>query len=571
VLLLALGLAFVLRAWGLAYGLPHVYNPDEVAILSRALSLADRGLNPGNFVYPSLYFYLLAALTGAVYIGQWLTGAAASLDAFQRAFWTDPSSIYLAARALSVAAGVATVAMTYVLARAVAGRTAAGAAALLLAVAYVPVRDAHMIKHDVIATLLFTLVVWQSRRVWQRGRLVDYALAGGLAGVTLAFHYYGIVAVVPVAAAAILRAGGLPALARDRGVLVAAGAWALAFAALSPYVLLDAGTAARDIAQNRQIIVDRARETFGLLGAGREQARLMIVQGAGAPMVIAALAGAVMLGRRSWREAVWLFALPAAFALLLTQTWPYGRLQNALYPFVAIAAAIGIQGVTSLVSSISGTAMATSRTFPARLTRQFLLVVCAAIPLWHSVLMNRLMTREDTRTEARRWIEANVPDGAGVAVQPYSVPLETSRDWQLATLGQAGPREPMGSRARGLLARAPYPAPAYRLVILGSGGLDRDKRFLASDAILAAPGVSELRRAGVAYVVLKRMSADEPDPLRDRIAPDGALLYRAWPFDDPAATAPAQLPDHDLRPSRTTRQPGPIVEVWRIAPGGHER
>ena len=552
VLLGSLGAALALRVWGLTYGLPQVYNPDEVAILSRALSLAEKGLNPGNFVYPSLYFYLLAGVVGLLYIGQWLSGAAASMDAFQRAFWTDPSAVYLAARWLSVVAGVATVGVTYALARAVGSRLAGGIAATLLAVAYVPVRDAHMIKHDVIAALLFAVVVWRSRALWMRGQSTDYALTGALAGLAFAFHYYGIVALVPVAVAALLRAGGLGRLLRDRGVVIAALAWALSFFVLSPYVVLDWGTAARDIAQNRQIIVDRARETFGWFGAGWEQARLMVVQGAGAPMLAAALLGGIVLVRRSWRDAVWLWSFPLAFALFLTQTWPYGRLQNALYPFVAIAAAIGIE------------ALVRARPRPAAVVT----ALCAALPLWHSVLMDRLMTREDTRTEAKRWIEGHIPDGAGIAVQPYSVPLEVSRDWLLSTIADQGPREQVGSRARGLLARTPYPAPAYRLVVIGAG-LDRDKRFVAPEIILAAPGLSSLRSEGVSFVVLKRMSAADADPIRDRIAAEASLVHRVWPFVDANAAGPAQLPDHDIRPSPDTRQPGPIIEVWRIAPAGH--
>jgi hypothetical protein len=262
-----------------------------------------------------------------------------------------------------------------------------------------------------------------------------------------------------------------------------------------------------------------------------------------------------VLIRRSWRDAAWLWCFPLAFALFLTQTWPYGRLQNPLYPFLAIAAAIGID------------AAARGRPRLALL----LTALCAALPLWHGVLMNRLMTREDTRTEARRWIEQHVPDDAAIAAQPYSVPLEVGREWLLATLSEGQPGGGIGSRARGLLARNPYPSPAYRLIVLGVGGLDRDKRFLDPDRVLAGSGVVELQAAGVSYVVLKRMSTVETDPLRDRIAAEGTLLHRISPFTDADATGPVQLPDHDIRPSLGTRQPGPIVEVWRITPGAHAR
>jgi hypothetical protein len=450
---------------------------------------------------------------------------------------------------------VATVAVTYTLARSVGSRSTARIAALLLAVAYFPVRDAHMIKHDVIATLLFALVVWQCRRLWRSGRTIDYAIAGGLAGMTLAFHYYGVVAVVPVVVASLLPRQQPTTTPRVRGIFVAATAWAVTFFVLSPYVLIDWSTASRDIAQNRQIIVDRAREAYGLFGAGWEQARLLIAQGAGAPMVVAALAGGIVLARRSRESALWLWCFPIAFAAFLTQTWPYGRLQNPLYPFLAIAAAIGIEaaarGRTPLLAGLTA--------------------ACVAVPLWHVVVMDRLLTREDTRTEARRWIEQHIPDEAGVAVQPYSVPLEVSRDWLLATLAEGRPGADVGARGRGMLARNPYPSPAFRLIVLGSGGLDRDKRFVAPEAVLAAPDLRELHAAGVSYVVLKRMSATEADPIRDRLAAEGTLLHQVWPFADADASGPAQLPDHDIRPSLATRQPGPIIEVWRIRPAVHGR
>ena len=62
-------LGFGLRVIGLQYGLPAVYNPDEVAIMARALSFARGTLNPHNFLYPTFYFYV------AVRVGRPVSGA----------------------------------------------------------------------------------------------------------------------------------------------------------------------------------------------------------------------------------------------------------------------------------------------------------------------------------------------------------------------------------------------------------------------------------------------------------------------------------------------------------------
>ena len=59
-LLLVVVVGLALRLLGVRFGLPAVYNPDEVAIMSRALALAKGDLNPHNFVYPSFFFYALA-------------------------------------------------------------------------------------------------------------------------------------------------------------------------------------------------------------------------------------------------------------------------------------------------------------------------------------------------------------------------------------------------------------------------------------------------------------------------------------------------------------------------------
>ena len=58
-------LAAALRAYGLDFGLPAVYNMDEVAITSRALGFAKGDLNPHNFLYPTFFFYVLFGWLGA--------------------------------------------------------------------------------------------------------------------------------------------------------------------------------------------------------------------------------------------------------------------------------------------------------------------------------------------------------------------------------------------------------------------------------------------------------------------------------------------------------------------------
>ena len=552
VLVACVALAAVLRCWGLGYGLPDIYNPDESSILLRALSLGGSTLNPHNFVYPSLYFYVLVAVVGGDFLVLRAVGRVASLKAFETAFLVDPGGLYLLARAVSVAAGIAAVGGVYELALKIGSRGMARSAAALMAVAYIPVRDAHFVKHDVPVTLVVLLVVLASWRVWQLGRVRDSMLAGALAGTAFALHYYAAFAVVPVAAAHLLRLKSLRRVLIDRRPWLAAGACLLAFACLSPYVLLDHSVALRDIAANRQIVVGRGIATYGWFGAGGEHLRLLAGQGAGFAMVVAAAIGLVILAR-TWPLAVWLLSFPVAFFLFLMNAWPFGRLQNPLYPFLAVLAALGIDWL--------------ARTWRLRRAGALALTaVCMVQPLFYAMTMDHLFSTDDTRTIARRWIEQHVPAGSGVALPTGSVHLVPDRGaLERALIDHVGSVSRASRRFQAMLALDPYPAPAYNLVYLGRGGLDQDKIFEDSDALLRDPGLSRLRQAGMRYVVLKQFSRRDADPLRGALETQARLVFRISPFNAHAgADAVAQLPDYEVRASLEVDRPVPIVEVWEL-------
>src|SRR6187549_2072071 len=110
-------LALALRSFALGYGLPAVFNPDETPILNRALAFAKGDPNPHNFLYPSLYFYALFLWESAFFLVGRVLGLFDSLGAFQREFFTNPSRLFLAGRAMSVVCGTATVVALYYVGR----------------------------------------------------------------------------------------------------------------------------------------------------------------------------------------------------------------------------------------------------------------------------------------------------------------------------------------------------------------------------------------------------------------------------------------------------------------------
>ncbi len=558
---MALAGGTALRLVGLAYGLPHVYNPDEVAIMNRAMGLSQNGLDPHNFLYPSLYFYALFVWEGLWFVLGRITGVFGSLAAFERAFFVDPTSIYVAGRLLTVICGLGTIVATWRLGRRLFGATAGATAAVLLAVAPLAVRDAHYVKHDVPVTLLIVLttVVLAAELLGGRARR-RWLLPGALAGLAMSTHYYAVFLAVPLAIVAMAPAfPGEPVAARWRRLALTGAAAAGAFLLASPFLLVEPSIALRDIVANRQIVVDRATTSGGWLGSLGFYVSWLGRDGVGWFTGTLAIVGLGVTVRAGWKRAVLVLAFPGVFLLFIANTVPASRYLNPVVPFVAVAAGaaaawIGARGTAGRVAVVALLGAA---------------LVEAGVA---SVRTDLFFRQTDTRTLALRWVEGHVPDGASVLVQPYSVPLWPSRDALIEALTRhIGSPERASVKFRRELALSPYPSPAYRPIFLGTGGLDEDKIYVAPSDATAGGGLGPLRALAVTYVVLKRYN--EPDQsltaLTRALERDGHLVATFSPYR--ADVGPARrlevapfLHNTDARIASALARPGPIVEIWKI-------
>jgi uncharacterized membrane protein len=569
---LALGavgaLAIALRLFGLRYGLPAIYNPDEVAIMDRALGFAKGDANPHNFLYPTLYFYVLFLWECLWFAVGRLTGVFASLAAFQREFFVDPSRVFLAGRLLTVLCGTLTIWATYRFATRLYGSATGLMAALFLAVAPIAVRDAHYVKHDVPVTLLIVLVHGQLA-----GLVVDanarrhrrrWLLAGALAGLAVSTHYYAVFLALPLAGAALL--GGGPTEGwRDRltALALAGTAAALAFFIASPFLLVEPGTAWRDVVANRQIVMDRAMAPgSGAFPSLWPYLQMLARDAVGWPVFVAGLIGVAAGLAHDWRRGGLVATFPIAFLLFVSNTVPASRYLNPVLPFLGVAAAWAL---TRLAAYAGRRAVVAGTLFG---------LVAAWPGFGASWRTDEFFRQPDTRTLAQTYIEREIPSGASFLLQPYSVPLRPSRAALVEAL-----RAHLGSEARAsikfqiALALDPYPEPAYRMIYLGSGGLDVDKIYIAPAAFDGGVGLAPLRALAVTYVVLKRYNVADSSPslrsLEAALDREGRLISTFSPYRADveagrrAAVAPF-LHNTDARIDAALERPGPTIELWRI-------
>ena len=561
-------LAFGLRVVGLQFGLPAVYNPDEVAIMARALGFARGTLNPHNFLYPTFYFYVLFAWVGAYLAWVWFSGQVASLGALQQLYFTDPTGIYTAGRALGVAAGTATIVGLYRLAARLTDHRTAMAAAIFLAVSPLHVRDSHYVKHDVPATLAVVLAYIAMTRIWpcvrsDGPRQRDTVLAGAACGVAFSTHYYCVFLAIPLALVVVQGWKPLGWISCLRQLTLGALTSLVVFVALSPFLLVEPLTAWRDITANRQIVIDRAVAS-GTFGPAARYLEMIWRDTLGQPVVSLGLVGAVWMLASAPARAILLLAFPVPFLLFITNTAPASRYLNPVVPFLALFAAWSL---SSLATRIRGTSTALF----------WIAVALAAVPgFLASVRADVFLRRDDTRTLAERYIEANLQPGSTILTQPHSSALTPSREGlkEALALNLGSPGE-ASIKFQLQLAVDPYPSPAYRLIYLGRGGLDADKIYVDPTRLGGSEGLEPLRRLGVTYVLLKRYNRPDPEtlPFLAALSREGRRIAVFSPYR-PGISEPEQaridpfLHNTDARIDDALERPGPPLEIWQLnAPG----
>ena len=585
-------LALGLRLYGLRFGLPAVYNPDEVAIMSRTLAFAKGDLNPHNFLYPSFYFYALFAWEGLTAVLAVATRALDSLPAFQREFFLDPTRVFVAGRLLTALLGTATVIATGFLGARIGAAFLGPIAAILLAVAPLHVLNSHYVKHDVPVTLLIVLAYVAYERLWSRPpeagshrraerhakvdprrfqpppsgealRQTRRRLGGGgqaevpllvaatITGAAFSTHYYAIFLAVPLAWSAARHARG-PADAVRR-IALAAAISAVVFFLLSPFLLVEPGTAWRDIRANREIVVNRAVGDFGYAAGLARYGQMLLLDSVGLPTAILALVGVAVSARRDARRTLWLLAFPAPFLLFIASTYPATRYLVPLAPFLALFAAFALVELRQTRFGFVGTV---------------LLVAAFGVAAAGSVRAGGFIRQADTRTLARQFIEARVPAGTTILSQPYSVPIESTAAALREAVERSGRVMPTKTQLQ--IVRDPYPAPAYRVLLMGQG-LDADKLYVPLDQLGGSDPLAALRREHVAFVVLKRYNDPDPAtlPFLAALAREGRRIAVFSPYRDAGGTGSGRraepfLHNTDARIVAALERPGPVVEIWQI-------
>ncbi|MHC4948738.1 MAG: ArnT family glycosyltransferase [Planctomycetota bacterium] len=394
-LILLLGLA--LRLAPLTWGLPvddadRGYHPDEPKVVRSIVEFPGIYLSTrpfrgyGTTLQYALGTVLLPVKPVAVRVADW--------DAYVRLAW-------IAARLGGVLAGVVSMLLLHRLARRLYDDRTALLAAGLLAVSLFHVVNSPLATMDVAMGLLILVCFLASFRAHDRPAAGSYARLGVALGLLVGTKTTGaLFFVVPVGLALLAPAGRGRRLALCLLSLGVAGA---VFAVTNPHVFVGFGETVEFYRRERADWMERKRGGVGeLLGAWWRATSRSV----GAPVAVAALAGALVPGGRHLRERL----LLVVFVALQYAFWRWfllGRYVVVVAPILCLFAA------HALVLLIG------ARTRLVRLAGVAIAVACLAEAAYRCGwgIHARL---HDTRTVAARFIDDAFPAGITVGLSTVS-------------------------------------------------------------------------------------------------------------------------------------------------------
>ena len=183
----------------------------------------------------------------------------------------------------------------------------------------------------------------------------------------------------------------------------------LMFLAGSPYLLLDHGRALHDL-RSLQASTSMGMTPPELLGRGwTYHLPHSLWYGVGWPMLISALAGLVWMAGRHPGPALVLGSFPVAYYVAAGAGYNvFVRYMLPVVPFLCIFAGYFVASAASAIAPAM-------RLRPALVAAALGLAV-AAPPAINVVQFDRLLTREDSRIVAGRWLAENVPAGASMFI-----------------------------------------------------------------------------------------------------------------------------------------------------------
>ena len=515
--ILCLWLAFWLRIWGLDFGLPYEFHPDEHQYVDPALLWHTSGQINLGFINPPLFTYILTVI-----YWPWLF-----LSPFA-ALVESVSTAYFLARLSSAGFALGTVALVYPLGRRLYNQTAGLLSMVLLAVLFLPAREAHFATNGTIATFLVLLAIYFSLDLWQQPRPSTYLKTGLVVGLAAAAKLTGGVVILSLIVTHFL---ALPRsnwfkLRSQRSLLWAGLVAVVTFGLVSAHLWWRLPEFVDAIREHLQFGTEGYKGLRMAPASGWIYYLKVLSWGMGWPMLLAAVATMVVMLWQRHRWAMILTVCPIAlFAYLGGQKILFARFILPAVPPLVLFAGIGL-------------AIVVTKTSIKRfwLGQVGVIAIVLAPPLFYTAWFDHLLTLPDTRQLATEWFAQQFPEETvvvreGYSILPATLFIQNHWPYKLLYLDERGPTR---NNIDHYL--------TYKTEVIALSNFTYER-------VRADPAAEAVRRQQLAFLTEKAILLKEFNPYR---RPD----YDDWFYLD-------QL----YGPAGETLQriaPGPLIRIYRL-------
>jgi len=406
--------AFLLRLYGIEWGLPTAlrpdttYHPDEVPLLVWSQWLSQGQLIAKQFIYGGTFYFVI--LRACLYFGELLRGLWGDLDTL--------ASAILVARYLQVALAALAVLLVYEAGRLFYDRRIGLIAALILALAPAHIVATQTVRPDAIAAFFVALMVFLAAKLWaaepaRRTRLLMYSgiAIGGVAAFRLPLIILGF---LPVAAYLISRyrtqGGPYWRLLLDRNAVWLGLIVLLTYAVLSPHTLIYP----KALMMGVQVTASYETAAFPD-AAGRgpvffQYAWRLLHQALGYPAYFLSVGGvAYLFVRRLPQDKMLLAGIVLYFVMLAAVTLTFVRYTVPLIPLLALSG--GVAAIEILDR------------FQHRYARMVAYALAALAVGWTlaaNLAYLHVAASKNVRDMAADWMAENIPVGKSILyVQQY--------------------------------------------------------------------------------------------------------------------------------------------------------
>lgn len=455
-LYLILAFTLLVRVLGLSRDLPYSQYYDEYHTVGRALNLVtpdgarillqepdvepvvqsffERGayFYPHRWAgYPPLSIYIQAFAYKVYY------GFGRLLGWFRSINDLTTTELFLIGRFVTALLGTGTVLVVYLIGTRMYSRKIGLISALFLGFSFLHIFTSRIIKPDVVMVFFGSLSFLFAYLIYERGKTVDYILAVIFLALSVATKYTTVFLILPILLAHILgslnRGRKASAIVLNKRLLIFLICIVGGFFLLRSYGILNL----KILEFLKAAYSNLRRGEPGRPGLGEVNSWLFYLRtslsgGMGWPLALCSLAGVAYGIWRHKKKDILLLCFPFVFfAFIGSLTYHADHYILPILPFLVILAARFLVEVTS-------------RIVQWKRAQNFIIASFASgvllIPGIGITRYLQIMSQEETRIEAKRWIEENIPSGSGIALEHYCPPLSSQKYhlYQPVSLGMTG-------------------------------------------------------------------------------------------------------------------------------------